>query len=67
MYAALWLWGVAQALLIHNWIAGFSQLVSFAVLYFLRVPREKRMMLDRFGAEYPAYIGRTGRVLPRRH
>lgn len=65
MYAALWLWGIGQALLLHNWVAGFSQLVSFALLYFLRVPREERMMLDRFGGEYEAYVCRTGRVLPR--
>lgn len=65
MYAALWLWGIAQALLLHNWLAGFSQLVSFAPLYFLRVPREERMMLDHFGSEYKAYMSRTGRVLPR--
>lgn len=65
MYAAFWLWGIAQPLLLHNWVAGFSCLVSFAPLYFMRVPREERMMLDRFGGEYQAYIERTGRVLPR--
>jgi protein-S-isoprenylcysteine O-methyltransferase Ste14 len=65
MYAALWLWGLAQPLLLRNWVAGFSHLASFAALYFLRVPREERMMLDHFGAEYGAYMRRTGRVLPR--
>lgn len=65
MYAALWLWGIAQALLLHNWLAGFSQLVSFTPLYFVRVAREERMMLDHFGDEYKAYMSRTGRVLPR--
>jgi protein-S-isoprenylcysteine O-methyltransferase Ste14 len=29
------------------------------------VPREERMMLDRFGEEYRAYMDRTGRVVPR--
>ncbi len=66
MYAAFWLFGIAQALLLQNWIAGFSGLVAFAPLYYLRVPREERMMLERFGREYEAYMIRTGRVLPRR-
>ena len=65
MYAAFWLWGAAQPLLLHNWVAGFSHLAAFAPLYFLRVPREERMMLDHFGGEYEAYMRRTGRVLPR--
>jgi len=65
MYAFGWLFGIAQALLLQNWIAGLSGLASFAVLYFLRVPREEQMMLDQFGEEYQSYMKRTGRVIPR--
>jgi protein-S-isoprenylcysteine O-methyltransferase Ste14 len=65
MYASEWLWGIAQALLLQNWAAGFAGLVVFTPLYVLRVPREERMMLDRFGEEYRVYINRTGRVVPR--
>lgn len=65
MYAFGWLLGIAQALLLQNWIAGLSGLVSFALLYFLRVPREEQMMLGQFGDEYQAYMNRTGRVIPR--
>ena len=65
MYAFGWLLGIVQALLLQNWIAGLSGLVSFALLYFLRVPREEQMMLDRFGEEYRAYMDSTGRIVPR--
>lgn len=65
MYASMWLWGVAQALLLQNWIAGWASLVMFMPLYLLRVPREERMMLDEFGEEYRAYMDGTGRVIPR--
>lgn len=64
MYSAFWLWAVAQALLLPNWIAGFSGLVGFGVLYFARVAHEEQMMLDAFGEEYRAYAARTKRVIP---
>lgn len=65
MYAALWLLAIANTLLLHNWIAGWSYVVCFGLLYFVRVPREERMMLDRFGESYRRYVARTGRVMPR--
>jgi protein-S-isoprenylcysteine O-methyltransferase Ste14 len=65
MYAAHWLWGIAQALLLHNWIAGPGFLVLFLPLYLVRVPREERMMLERFGQGYREYMTRTGRIVPR--
>jgi protein-S-isoprenylcysteine O-methyltransferase Ste14 len=65
MYASIWLFGIAQALLLQNWIAGFSALVTFAPLYFVRTPREEQMMRTGFGTEYMDYMRRTGRVFPR--
>ena len=65
MYAAHALWGIAQALLLQNWIAGPSLLAFFAPLYLLRTPREEQMMLDHFGEEYRQYMSRTGRIVPR--
>lgn len=64
MYAAFWLWAIAQALLLPNWIAGLSGLVGFGCLYLFRVPAEERMMRERFGADYDAYARTTPRVLP---
>ncbi|WP_189523466.1 protein-S-isoprenylcysteine O-methyltransferase [Nostoc sp. PA-18-2419] len=65
MYAAFWLWGIAQALLLHNWICGLSYLVSFLPMYLFRVPQEEQMMLDTFKQQYQQYMTRTGRVLPK--
>jgi protein-S-isoprenylcysteine O-methyltransferase Ste14 len=64
MYAAFFLWAVAQALLLPNWVAGFSGLVGFAILYFLRVGQEERLMLETFGEAYRAYMSRTARLVP---
>lgn len=65
IYAALWLWSLAQPLLIQNWIGGLAGVITFALLYFTRVPREEQMLLDRFGEEYRIYMKKTGRVVPR--
>lgn len=65
MYAAIFLFSIAQGLLLANWLAGWSALATFAPLYFIRTPREEAMMRERFGDEYRAYTARTGRLFPR--
>jgi protein-S-isoprenylcysteine O-methyltransferase Ste14 len=65
MYASIWLWGIAQGMLLQNWLAGWSVLPVFAVMYFLRTPREEQMMCDVFGEQYRQYTRRTGRLFPR--
>lgn len=65
MYSAHLLWALAQACLLHNWLAGVFFLASQLALYAYRIPREEQMMLDNFGHEYDTYMSRTGRLLPR--
>jgi protein-S-isoprenylcysteine O-methyltransferase Ste14 len=64
MYAAFFLWAIAQALLLPNWIAGPAGLVGFGTLFGLRVRREERMMEAAFGDAYRVYAARTWRVIP---
>jgi protein-S-isoprenylcysteine O-methyltransferase Ste14 len=65
MYASILLWGLAQGLLLPNWLAGWSAFVPFILLYLVRTPREERMMCNFFGDEYRDYMRRTGRLFPR--
>jgi protein-S-isoprenylcysteine O-methyltransferase Ste14 len=64
MYSGFWLWAIAQALMLPNWIAGFAGLVGFGILYAFRIGREEQLMVERFGAEYRGYMERTGRIVP---
>jgi protein-S-isoprenylcysteine O-methyltransferase Ste14 len=64
MYSAFWLWAIAQALLLPNWIAGPAGLAGFGTLFFLRIGREEQLMIEAFGDEYRDYMRRTSRVLP---
>src|SRR6266436_2169852 len=65
MYAAIFLFAVAQALLLQNWLAGWAGFVTVALLYFVRTPREEKMMCEFFGESYRDYMQRTGRLWPR--
>jgi hypothetical protein len=49
MSTAIWIRVLAQATILPNWIAGFSALVPFSLVSFLRVEKEERMMVDAFG------------------
>lgn len=65
MYAAIWLFAVAQGLLLSNWLAGWAAVAAFAPMYFLRTPREEQMMIEFFGEEYRDYMRQSGRIFPR--
>jgi protein-S-isoprenylcysteine O-methyltransferase Ste14 len=65
MYLSIWLLMIAQAMILPNYIAGFSGLLPFALLYFVRVSREEHMMLEEFGKPYEDYMLHTGRILPK--
>lgn len=64
MYTGFWLLAVAQALLIANWFSGLAGIVGWGILYFLRVGREEKMMIDTFGDTYKDYMARTKRIIP---
>ena len=64
MYASHLLWAVAQILILHNWIAGFSFFVVMVPHYLIRVGEEEKMMIGQFGFAYEDYVKKTGRVLP---
>ncbi|KQV68314.1 protein-S-isoprenylcysteine O-methyltransferase [Rhizobium sp. Root1220] len=64
MYTSFLLMGVGQAFLLANWVVGLAGLLGFAVLFFLRVDKEERMMLEVFGPRYREYMDRTKRIIP---
>jgi protein-S-isoprenylcysteine O-methyltransferase Ste14 len=65
MYASQILWVIAQPLLLPNWVAGWLNLLVFIPFYFLRVGAEEKMMLEKFGDQYSAYMQKVGAVVPK--
>lgn len=64
MYSSFFLLGLAQMLLLPNWLADASGILGAGVLYAFRVLREERMMLESFGDDYRAYMTQTKRIVP---
>lgn len=64
MYSSFLLSGLAQALLLPNWIVGPAGLVAFAILFLYRVGREEALMVETFGQAYVDFMARTARIVP---
>ena len=55
---------VSLGIVAANWFMGLASL-SVLVMLLIRLPKEEKKLIERFGDEYRAYIERTGRLLPR--
>jgi protein-S-isoprenylcysteine O-methyltransferase Ste14 len=64
MYLALLLYGLGQAVVIPNWVAGPSYGVAMVLVFALRLNPEEKLMRDRFKSEYETYACRTKRLIP---
>jgi protein-S-isoprenylcysteine O-methyltransferase Ste14 len=65
MYSAHLIWAIAQIMILHNWIAGFSFIVVQIPFYFIRIKNEEQMMIEQFGAAYKSYMAKTYRLIPK--
>lgn len=64
LYTAMIGYGIGLALVSANWV--FVVLAAVAIVGLLvRIPKEEQMMIEEFGDDYQAYMGRTGKLLPR--
>ena len=64
MYSALLLYGIGQAMVVPNWVAGPFYVVAMALVCALRLRPEEELMRDQFHGEYEAYASRTQRLIP---
>ena len=61
MYTALYIHGLAVFLLTRNWLLGGLYLISLTIIAITRLKSEEATMIEKFGDQYRAYMGRTGR------
>ena len=65
MYLQLWIWVIFQGFALQNWLVELIGVLFWAILYFIRVGREEKMLLDEFGDEYKNYMHTSGRIFPK--
>lgn len=65
MYAHIWLWVLGQGFILDNWVVFVYGVAAWGLLYYLRVPKEEEMLINRFGNEYREYMETTGRIIPK--
>lgn len=64
MYTGIVGFGAALALVSANGV--FAVLAAIVIIgLVLRIPKEEQMLLEEFGADYRAYMQRTGRLFPK--
>jgi protein-S-isoprenylcysteine O-methyltransferase Ste14 len=63
MYSDMTLWLVSFALVTANWFYALIFCLGLTVIFTLRIPDEERLMTERFGEQYLAYMKRTKRLI----
>jgi protein-S-isoprenylcysteine O-methyltransferase Ste14 len=64
MYTDMTLWLVSFTLVTANWFYALIFCLGLTVIFILRIPDEERLMTERFGEQYRAYMKRTKRLIP---
>ena len=64
LYTAMIGYGTSLALVTANWLFIIFAIIA-AGLTFARVPKEEKMLIQKFGENYKAYMQKTGRFFPK--
>ncbi len=65
MYTFFYIMVISTALISANLFVGVFGILTWTILYIVRVGDEESMLLEQFGEEYQQYMDRTGRLLPK--
>ena len=65
MYLSIWMFVIFQGFVLSNIFIEIAGILTWANLYFIRIPFEEKMMIDEFGNEYKEYMESTGRLFPK--
>lgn len=64
MYTQIWIWVIGQGLVLANWFVVIVGILTWSILFFIRVPDEEKLMISEFGDEYLRYMRRTKKIIP---
>jgi protein-S-isoprenylcysteine O-methyltransferase Ste14 len=64
MYTVIWIWVLCQGIVLSNWAVMIIGILTWSILYFIRLPDEEKMMVEKFGEEYKDYMKKTKKIAP---
>jgi protein-S-isoprenylcysteine O-methyltransferase Ste14 len=65
MYTLFYIFAIGLLLSISNWFVGLFALLSWHLLYVVRISTEEKMMLEQFGIEWEKYCkSATKKIIP---
>jgi protein-S-isoprenylcysteine O-methyltransferase Ste14 len=64
MYTYFYLMVISTALISANLLVGALGILTWTLLYMVRIDDEEALMIEQFGVEYEEYMRRTGRLIP---
>jgi protein-S-isoprenylcysteine O-methyltransferase Ste14 len=64
IYASLWLFAIAQALMLWNYLVFWPGLLSVLLVSLIRIPREEQMMIEHYNGQYMKYMDQVGGLIP---
>ncbi len=64
MYTVIWIWMLCQGMILSNWVVMIVGILTWSILYFVRLPDEEKMMIEEFSQEYKDYMKKTKRIIP---
>jgi protein-S-isoprenylcysteine O-methyltransferase Ste14 len=62
IYASIFLFSIAQVMLLQNWVTSIAGVTACLLMYFLRIPQEENMMIEHFGQQYTDYMKKVGGI-----
>lgn len=63
MYTQIWIWVICQWLVLSNWIVGVVGILTWSILFFIRIAEEEKMMTEHFGQEYSGYSKKIKKII----
>ncbi len=64
MYTVIWIWVLFQGIILSNWAVMIVGILTWSILYFIRLPEEEKLMIEEFEEEYKDYMKRTKKIIP---
>ena len=65
LYTSTFMVIIGLGIIISNWILSLGILLTFTLIYLIKIPKEERFLIKTFGKRYKDYMQKTGKIFPK--